>query len=143
MTYSGRMKLAPIFVALALALVLVLAVSLATPRPAGALIHEIIGALCHGGEVVPPGQAKQGQSFVRALQATGFIESIDFTNFPIDVTVNFDPTVPASKFTSAGFDLTIPDGFDEDAGIDLILSPLVVADPNFPAHANCPLFPGA
>jgi hypothetical protein len=36
---------------------------------------------------------------------------------------------------SAGFDLTIPDGFGP--GVTLILSPLPVLDPSFPAHANC------
>lgn len=136
MTYSIRMRLTLILLALAL----MFSVSLATPRPAEAFIHEIIAALCHGGEIVPPGQVAEGASFVRALQATGFIVSID-ESVPGQVTVTFDPTVPASKFTSAGFDLTIPDGIAP--GIDLILSPLVVPDPDFPAHANCPLFPGA
>lgn len=62
-----------------LALLLAVAVSLVTPRPAEASIHEIIAALCRAGgeEVVPHGQNKDGQSFVRALQATGFISSID------------------------------------------------------------------
>ena len=50
-----------------------------------------------------------GQSFVRALQATGFIVSI--VESPGQVVITFDPTIPASKFRSAGFDLTIPDGF--------------------------------
>ena len=131
MTFSRRLRLAPIFVAL----VIVLTVSLATPRPAEAFIHEIIGALCNGGdEIIPPGQVRGGQSDVRALQATGFIESFDFS-VPGQVTINFDVTVPASKSISAGFDLTIPDGFDD--GVDLILSPLPIPDPAFPAHANC------
>lgn len=113
--------------------------SLSTPpRDADALIHEIIAAACREGgeEVVPPGQAgaSSGESFVRALQASGFITSID-TSVPGEVTVNFDPDVPNSKFISAGFDLTIPDGFGP--GVDLILSPLVIPDPAFPAHAHC------
>jgi hypothetical protein len=54
---------------------------------------------------------------------------------PGQVTVTFDPSKPSSKFMSAGFDLTIPDGFGP--GVDLILSPLLVLDPSFPAHANC------
>lgn len=136
MTYSRRIRITPILIALAI----VLTVNLATPRPAEALIHEIIGALCHGGEIVPPGQEKEGRSFVRALQASGFITSIDES--PDNVTVNFDPTVPNSKFRDAGVgDFTIPDGIAP--GISLTLSPLVEPDPDFPAHANCPLFPGA
>ena len=119
--------------ALALA---VLTLNLVTPRPADAFIHEIIAAMCRAGgeEVIPPGQVKDGQSFVRALMATGFITSID-TSDPTKVVIHFDPTIPASKFKSAGFDLTIPNG--AGPGVALILSPLVVPDPDFAAHANC------
>ena len=108
---------------------------LATPQPAEASIHEIIAAMCNGrAEVEPPGQNKFGTtSFVRALQASGFITSI--VESPTNVTINFDPTVPNSKFISAGFDFTIPNG--AGPGVDLTLSPLVVPDPQFPAHANC------
>jgi hypothetical protein len=108
---------------------------LAAPPPANAFIHEIIGALCRAGgeEVIPPGQVSDGQSFVRALQSTGVIESFEET--PTAVIVHFDPTVPASKFISAGFDVVIPDGVAP--GVDLILSPLLIPDPNFPAHASC------
>lgn len=112
-------------------------VSLATPRPAEALIHEIIAALCRAvdGDVEPPGQARGDlKSFTRALLATGFITSVD-TSDPTKVVVNFDPTVPNSKFKSAGSDFTIPDGIAP--GVDLVLSPLVIPDENFPAHANC------
>ncbi len=118
-------------VAAAMAAVMVLA----TPRAAEASIHEIIAALCRSGgeEVVPPGQNRGGQSFVRALQASGFITSIDVT--PTLVTIHFDTTVPNSKFMSAGFDLTIPDG--AGPGVDLTLSPLPVPDPAFPAHSHC------
>jgi len=118
--------------ATAMAVVLILA----TPRPAEASIHEIIAALCRAGgeEVVPPGQNRVGtNSFVRALQASGFITSIEQT--PTVVTINFDPTVPNSKFMSAGFDLTIPNG--AGPGVALVLSPLVVPDPAFPAHDRC------
>jgi hypothetical protein len=118
------------------ALLLAVAVILVTPRKAEASIHEIIAALCRAGgeEVVPPGQNRNGNSFVRALQATGFISSID-TSDPTNVIVHFDPTVPNSKYISAGFDLTIPNG--AGPGVDLTLSPLVIPDPAFPAHANC------
>jgi len=117
------------------ALFLAVAIILVTPRQASASIHEIIAALCRAGgeEVVPHGQNKEGNSFVRALQATGFISSIDFGETL--VVIHFDPTVPNSKYMSAGFDLTIPNG--AGPGVDLTLSPLVIPDPAFPAHANC------
>ena len=119
------------------AIALVMAIHLMRPGPAEGSIHEIIAAMCRAGgeEVVPPGQNHDdGSSFLAALMATGFITSIDFSD-PAQVVINFDPTIPASKFVSAGFDLTIPDGFGP--GVDLVLSPLVVPDPNFPAHAAC------
>ncbi|MEK6719311.1 MAG: hypothetical protein AABZ33_01420 [Chloroflexota bacterium] len=113
-----------------------LIIAMAVPVSANALIHEIIGAACRSGgeEVVPPGQVRDGQSLVRALQATGVIESFDFS-VAGQVTVNFDLDRPNSKYVSAGFDLFIPDGFGP--GVDLILSPLPVPDPEFAAHANC------
>lgn len=115
---------------------LVVAIHLTNAPPAEAFIHEIIAAMCRAGgeEVVPPGQIREGNSFLAALMATGFISSIDFSD-PEQVVINFDPTIPASKFVSAGFNLTIPDGFAP--GVDLVLSPLVVPDPSFPAHASC------
>ena len=121
-----------------LAAALVLVVNLSAPIPADASIHEIIAALCRAGseEVVPHGQNKidNSASFLRALQASGFITSID-TSDPTKVTINFDPTVPNSKFISAGFPLTIEDGVAPD--VDLVLNPLIVPNPAFPAHANC------
>jgi len=144
MTYSRRrIGLAPIWITLAIALAIVLAVGLATPRPAGAAIHEIIAALCNGrGETVPPGQVRAGRSFVRALLATGFIVSIEEgVGDGNDVKITFDPTVPNSKFRSTGGDVTIPNFFGPT--VDLISSPGIVPDPGFPAHANCPNFPGA
>jgi len=118
-----------------LAGVLVTIVSFTTPSRAEASIHEIIAALCRAGgeEVAPFGQNKDGNSFLRAIQASGFLTSIEAT--ATSVTLHFDPTVPNSKFMSAGFDLTIPDG--AGPGVDLILSPLPVPNPNFPAHARC------
>jgi len=114
----------------------VMAVSLTTPRSADASIHEIIAAACRAGgeEVAPFGQNKDGKSFLRALQATGFIESID-TSDPTKVVINFNPDVPNSKFKSTGGDVTIPDVFP--GGVDLVLSPGVELDPEFAAHANC------
>ena len=115
---------------------LVTFVSLAAPAPAEASIHEIIAALCRatGEEVVPFGQNKGGTSFLRALQASGFLTSID-TSDPTKVVLHFDPTVPNSKYMSAGFDLTLPD--EIAPGVDLVLSPLVIPNPNFPAHEHC------
>lgn len=124
-------------IALLVAVALVVTVHLTSPRPAEGSIHEIIAAMCRAGgeEVVPPGQNHDdGNSFLAALMATGFLTSIDFSD-PTRVVFNFDPTIPASKFISAGFDLTIPDGFAP--GVDIVLSPLVIPDPNFPAHAAC------
>jgi hypothetical protein len=122
--------------AVLVAIALVAAIHLASPPKAEASIHEIIAALCRAGgeEVVPPGINRDGNSFLASLIATGFITSFDFSD-PAQVVVHFDPTIPASKFMSAGFDLTIPDGFGP--GVDLVLSPLVIPDPNFPAHAAC------
>lgn len=110
--------------------------SLATAGRSEAVIHEMIGAACRAGgeEVVPPGQIEDGQSFLRALQATGLIESID-TSVPGQVTINFDLDQPNAKYISAGFDLTLED--ELGPGVDLILSPLPVLDPDFAAHANC------
>ena len=107
----------------------------ATPRPAHAFIHEIIAAICKApdGDVEPPGQSPGGKAFVRALMATGFISSIEET--ATQTIIHFDPTIPASKFRSAGFDLTIDDA--GTGGKDLVLSPLVVVDEDFAAHAHC------
>ena len=115
---------------------LVSIVSLTAPARAEASIHEIIAALCRAGgeEVAPYGQNKDGNSFLRALQASGFLTSIDTSN-PDEVVLNFDPTVPNSKFMSAGMDLRIPNG--AGPGVDLVLSPLIVPNPDFPAHAHC------
>jgi hypothetical protein len=116
-----------------------LTLSLATLKPAQASIHEIIGALCRTGgaerEVEPPGQNKPNlNSFLRALQATGFIVSID-TSDPSEIVITFDTTVPNAKYKSAGFDLVLPDF--GGPGVSLRLSPLPIPDEDFPAHANC------
>ena len=117
-------------------LVLVMSLGVNGTDRADAAIHEIIGAGCRAGgeDVEPPGQVTDGlPSLVRALQATGVIESIDET--ATAVTINFDLDKPSSKFMSAGFDLTIPDGIAP--GVDLVLSPLPIPDPDFAAHAHC------
>jgi hypothetical protein len=120
-------------------LVLTATLAFASAAPASALIHEMIGAGCRVGgfanEVVPPGQAGEsnGNSFVRALQATGIISSIVATS--TEVTVNFDLSTPSSKYTSAGFALRIPN--EIAPGVDLVLNPLPVPDPGFPAFVHC------
>ena len=121
-----------LWTALALGLAVV-AITLTTPRPAEASIHEIIAAMCRAGgeEVVPFGQNKEGQSFLRALMATGFITSIEST--PTTLTINFDPTVPNSKFRSTG----APVSFTTPTGLLITLNPGVEPDPAFPAHAAC------
>ena len=120
-------------------LVLSATIALFTAAPAAALIHEKIGAGCRVGgfanEVVPPGQAgaANGNSFVRALQASGVISSIVST--ATLVTVNFDLSKPSSKYMSAGFSLRIPNAFGP--GVDLLLNPLPIPDPGFPAFVHC------
>jgi hypothetical protein len=111
----------------------VVAIMLTTPTPAEASIHEIIAAMCRAGgeEVVPFGQNKDGQSFLRALMATGFITSIEST--PTTLTINFDPTVPNSKFRSTGETVS----FTTPTGVLVTLNPGVEPDPAFPAHAVC------
>ena len=131
------MRIRALGVAGILAGALVLLVNLAAPPRAEGSIHEIIAALCRAGgeEVAPFGQNKVGtNSFLRALQASGFLTEID-TSDPTRVVLRFDPTVPNSKFMSAGFDLTLED--EIAPGVDLVLSPLVVPNPDFPAHAHC------
>ena len=90
-----------------IALAVVVAVNIATPKTSEAFIHELIGALCSGSEIEPPGQVpggpSKGNSVTRALFATGFIASVD-ESVPGEVTINFDVDVPSSKFMSAGFD---------------------------------------
>jgi hypothetical protein len=109
---------------------------LATPKPAHAFIHEIIAAMCRApaGDVEPPGQASpDSKAFVRALTATGFIAGIEET--ATQTIIHFDPTVPNSKFKSAGFNLPIPGAGTN--GKTLVLAPLVIPDPDFAAHAHC------
>ncbi len=123
---------------------ILLAVNVTTPKPAEAFIDEMIAAYCNGGAepgVVPRGQVREGtRSFVRALQATGLIVSIEEgVGDGNDVKITFDPTVPNSKFRDAGMgDVTLEN--ELGPGVDLILSPGIEPDPNFPAFANCPRF---
>jgi hypothetical protein len=114
------------------------ALGVASAQPSGAFIHEMIGASCRfgGADVEPPGQLGEsnGNSFIRALQATGVISSIEAT--PTQVTINFDLSRPNAKFVSAGFALRIPDG--SGPGVDLVLNPLPTLDGStFPAFVHC------
>ena len=113
--------------------------------PATAAVHEITGSTCNGkGGVEAPGQdpvfdialALQPTNALRALQATGFIASVDIAaGDGNDVQPVWDFTVPSSKFIAMAGTVTIADFFG--AGVDLILDPIPVPDPAFPAHANC------
>ncbi len=128
------------------ALVVAIAAALmAAALPASGAIHEITASTCNGtGGVAAPGQdpvfgtalAEQPTNALRALQATGFIASVDTAaGDGNDVQPVFDFTVKSSKFIAAPFGITIPDFFG--AGVDLILDPLPIPDPDFPAHDNC------
>ena len=120
-----------------LAFVLAAAAALATARPSGAIIHEMVGASCSvNGAPEPSGQAgnSNGNSFVRALQATGVISSIVAT--PTNVTINFDFSRPNAKFVSAGGPKTIPDGIAP--GVSLTLNPApTIAGSDFSAFVHC------
>ena len=87
-----------------LALAVTAGVLVASAAPTDAFIHEMVGASCRfsGEDVEPPGQlgASHGNSFIRALQATGVISSIVPT--ATEVTINFDLSRPNAKFVSAG-----------------------------------------
>ena len=127
------------FVPVLAVVAIVFAFNFATPRPAEAFIHEVIAALCNGGDdVEPPGQTpggpSKGNSVIRALLATGFITGTDF-EAGVALTIFFDPTVPNSKFISIGADQTIAGA--GPGGIDLIFSPGIIPDRDFPAFANC------
>ena len=119
------------------AFVLAAAAALATASPSGAIIHEKVGASCSvNGPPEPNGQLgnSNGNSFARALQASGVISSIVATQG--NVTINFDLSVPSAKFVSAGFALTIPDGIAP--GVSLTLNPLPTIDGStFPAFVHC------
>ncbi len=77
------------------AVTITLAVNFTTPKPAEAVIDEIVAALCNGGESLSPKGQAQGKAFLKALQATGFITDIN-GSVPGQVTISFDPTVPSS-----------------------------------------------
>src|SRR5262245_52491373 len=116
------------------------ALALATAKPSGAFIHEMIGASCRfGGEdVEPPGQVpggpSKGNSTTRALIAAGVISSIVDT--PTRRTINFDLSRPNAKFVSAGFTLVIPNG--AGPGVELALNPAPTIDGStFPAFIHC------
>jgi hypothetical protein len=131
-------KIAAVVAVLALAVAAVAA--LAAAPPSNAIIHEMVGASCRvdgfDNPPEPPGQtgASSGDSFARALQASGVISSIDAT--PTSVTINFDLSRPNAKFVSAGFSLTVPDG--AGPGVSLVLNPLPTIDGStFPAFVHC------
>ena len=126
-------------------LVALTAQSVATTRPASANL-ELIAASCNGrAPAEAPGQLPgdgigNATSDIRALWATGFLVSLVFDpTAGIDggsaIVATFDPTVPSSKVVSFGADFTIVDGAGE--GVDLVLSPGFLPDPDFPAFVHC------
>lgn len=128
-------KLRLAVLSLTLSLALSATAGLLTATPAYAIIHEMVGANCAlNGPPAPAGQLRDGQSFARALQATGVISSVVAT--PTNVTINFDLSQPNAKYVSAGFALTIPDAFGP--GVSLTLNPLPTLDGStFPAFVHC------
>jgi hypothetical protein len=134
-------KIALLVAAVTLALAAVAA--LGSARPAGAIIHEIVGASCSvNGAPEPPGQSpfgpSSGNSTLRALQATGVITSIVAT--PTNVTVNFDLSQPNAKLVSAGFTAVILNFFGP--GVSLTLNPLPTLNGStFPAFLHCANLP--
>ena len=140
MTRFNHKRAPRVLMAGALALVVAALGALAMAQPSKAIIHEMVGAACRvDGFSDPPEPAGQtgasnGNSFARALQATGVISSIDAT--PTSVTINFDLSRPNAKFVSAGFALVIPDG--AGPGVSLTLNPLPTIDGStFPAFVHC------
>lgn len=106
---------------LVMTLALAAAISLGSAQPASATIHEIVASFCSGQSVQdPPGQSNFGaNSFVRALWATGVLVSI-VPGVPagqegaapgtVPLTVNFDFSRPASKFTAIGGYIRVVEG---------------------------------
>lgn len=81
--------------------------------PAPAAIHELVASHCAGGDlpnnfanVDPPGQIRDGSSFLRALQASGLYEIIEGEdpdgNAGPFVTINLNDERPNSKFSWDG-----------------------------------------
>lgn len=110
--------------------------------PAPAAIHELVASHCAGEElpnnganIDPRGQTREGQSFLRALQASGLYD-ITFGEDPAGntgqfVTIRLDDERPSSKFSWDGtsfFSFPVP-------GIGTVFVPL--ADPDHPAFENC------
>jgi hypothetical protein len=123
---------------------LLMALSTVAPAVGGgvaeATIHEIVAASCSNGQgkaLEPPGQSDPTKhSFVRALQATGVIASINTTaGDGNDVMVTFDASRAPLKYESIGSNQTIPNGFGP--GVDLIFVPGLEPSADFAAFQNC------
>ena len=100
----------------------------------------MVGASCRvDGFSSPPEPAGQtrasnGNSFARALQATGVISSIDAT--PASVTINFDLGRPNAKNRLGR--LLPGDSEGAGPGVSLVLNPLPTIDGStFPAFVHC------
>ena len=156
---------------LTIVLTMVGLLTVALPLPASAIIHELVASHCAGHElpnneanVDPPGQLNmRGNSFARALQATGIYDisfgvssegtlGLDTTNIdPITEEPTFGPMpAPAPGTTPATVvvDNTRPnaklgDSFiwvffvDEEAAISVYIQ---IYDLDHPAFDNCPNF---
>jgi hypothetical protein len=131
----GEMRSVAIKVAVLVVVVtLSVVAALASSPPAGAIIHEIVGASCSvNGPPEPPGQAgdSNGNSQLRALQASGFITSIQFNPSTGLVEVRFDYTRPNVKYVGSGSNFQIP-----GTNILLINAP-VLSREDFAAFEHC------
>ncbi len=84
-------------------------------RTTEAAIHELVGSFCSvggGNQLEPPGQTRDGQSFLRALQATGVFDVTfgaepDDTPDPFAITIRVDNSHPASKVSWDGFSFDV------------------------------------
>jgi hypothetical protein len=115
-----------------LVFVLAAVAALASPAPSKAIIHEMIGASCSvNGAPEPPGQAgaSNGNSFLRALQATGFISSIEVSGG--FVLIHWDYSRPNAKFIGSGSNFQIP-----GTNIILVNAPILSRE-DFAAFAHC------
>lgn len=109
--------------------------------PAPAAIHELVASHCaghdlpnNGANLDPPGQIREGQSFLRALQASGLYE-VTFGQDPDGVpgpfvTVRLDDDRPNSKVSWDGESFfSFPEG-----GLTIFVP---AAELDHPAFENC------
>ena len=112
----------------------------ATPRPAPAVVHEIVGAWCSGHGALEPGGLLDGKNFAQPLFAGAVITIHPYAGDGVHgagLLVDFDFDRPQVKISPTGTIIVLrmtPDGALYREGF--------VIDPTFPAFANCaPLQP--